>query len=128
MTYADYAYYSGTYQGTAISEDAFAALARRASLLIDRITFNRLNTGWPVTEAVKMAMCAVAETIKATDEAQAEQTAAYAAGIKSESTDGRSVSYNDADAIRAAYEAQWSGAAEPYLMFTGLMDRRISLC
>lgn len=123
MIYADYAYYSDTYNGKSISEDAFAALARRASLFIDRLTFNRLNTGWPVTDAVKMAACAVAEAMKVTDDAQVMQVAVYAAGIKSENTDGRSVSYNDADTIRAAYEAQWAGTAEPYLLYTGLMDR-----
>lgn len=123
MIYADYAYYSDTYNGKSISDDAFAALARRASLFIDRLTFNRLNIGWPVTDAVKMAACAVAEAMKATDDAQIGQVAVYAAGIKSENTDGRSVSYNDADTIRAAYEAQWAGAAEPYLLYTGLMDR-----
>lgn len=123
MIYADYAYYSGPYQGTAISEDAFAALARRASLFIDQLTYNRLNLGSLVTDAVRMATCAVAEAMQASDNAQIGQTAAYAAGIKSESTDGRSVTYQDANAIRAACETQWAAAAKPYLIYTGLMDR-----
>jgi hypothetical protein len=126
MIYADYPYYSGTYQGKSISEDAFAALARRASLFIDQLTFNRLNAGWPVTDPVRMAACAVAEAMQATADTQVSAT--YAAGIKSESTDGRSVSYQDADTIRAVYEAQWAGAAEPYLLYTGLMDRGLAPC
>lgn len=126
MIYADYPYYSGTYQGRSISEDAFAALARRASLFIDLITYNRLNTGWPVTDAVKMATCSVADAMQAA--ADSETTANYAAAVKSESTDGRSVSYQDASNIRAELEAQQLRAAEPYLIYTGLMDRGICPC
>lgn len=121
MNYADYAYYTGTYAGTAISQDAFAASARRASAFIDRITYNRLNTGCPVTDAVKMATCAVADAMKASDEA--EQAANHSVAVKSESVDGDSNTYQSPEDIRNALEAQWAEAAEQYLLFTGLMDR-----
>lgn len=123
MPYADYAYYSGTYHGTVISLDAFAALARRASSFIDRITYNRLNTGWAVTDAVKMATCAVAEAMKASE--AIELTATYATAVKSENTDGRSVTYQDTGNIREVIKTQWAEEAEQYLLFTGLMDRSV---
>lgn len=125
MAYADYSYYAGTYKGTEISEDAFTALARRASIFIDRLTYNRLHTGWTVTDAVKNATCAVAEAIQASDKAQALQTADYAAAVKSENTDGRSVTYQNTGDIREAVESLWTEAAEQYLLFTGLTDRSV---
>ena len=121
MIYTDYAYYTGTYAGTAISSDAFAAFARRASAFIDGLTYNRLNTGYTVTDAVKMATCAVADAMKASTET--EQAAAYAAAVKSESVDGDNVAYQSPADIREALEIQWAEAAEQYLLFTGLIDR-----
>ena len=121
MIYADYAYYTGTYKGTAISEDAFAAFARRASAFIDRLTYNRLNTGYAVTDAVKMATCAVADAMKASSEV--EQAAVHTAAVKSESVDGDNTTYQSQADIRDALEIQWAEAAEQYLLFTGLMDR-----
>lgn len=123
MPYADYTYYSGTYRGTAISSDAFAALARQASLFIDQITYNRLNTGWPVTDAVKNATCAVAEAIREYEAAQ--QQAMSAAALKSESVGGWSGTYQDADIVRVAIESAMTEAARPYLIYTGLMDRSV---
>jgi hypothetical protein len=121
MIYADYAYYTGIYAGTAISSDAFAASVRRASAFIDRITYNRLNTGCPVTDAVKMATCAVADAMEAS--AETERAAIHSAAIKSESVDGDSTTYQSPGDIREALETQWAETAEQYLLFTGLMDR-----
>lgn len=126
MTYADYDYYIGSYQGTAISRDAFAALARRASLFIDRVTFGRIKPcNGIVRDEVSAATCAVAEAMQASDQAQTLQAADYAAAVKSENTDGRSVTYQNADTIRKAVKSQWAEAAEQYLLLTGLMDRGI---
>lgn len=124
MIYADYAYYTGIYAGTAISSDAFATYARRASAFIDRLTYNRLNTGYPVTDAVKMATCAVADAMKAS--AEAEQAATHSVTVKSESVDGDSSTYQSPEDIREALETQWAEAAEQYLLFTGLMDRGLN--
>lgn len=125
MAYADYAFYFGQYGGTSISEDAFTALARRASLFIDRLTYSRLHAGWTVTDAVRNSVCAVAEAMQASDKAQTLQTADYAAAVKSENTDGRSVTYQNVSDIREAVESGWAEAAEQYLLFTGLMDRSV---
>jgi hypothetical protein len=124
--YADFAFYRDTYKGAAVDEDAFVALERQASLFIDRITLNRLNTGWRVTDAVKMAVCAVVDVLKEHEDAR--QEALTAAGVKSENTDGYSISYQNADDIRAAVESAMLEAAQPYLIYTGLMDRSIGGC
>lgn len=121
MIYADYAYYTNTYKGTSTSQDAFAALSRRASAFIDRLTYNRLNNGYAVTDAVKMATCAVAEAMQ--ESTETKKTAIPAASVKSESVDGDSVTYQDPGDIREALETLWTEAAEQYLLFTGLMDR-----
>lgn len=126
MIYADYAYYTNTYKGTSISQDAFAALSRRASAFIDRLTYNRLNNGYAVTDAVKMAVCAVVDVLKEYEDAR--QEALTAAGVKSENTDGYSISYQNADDIRATVESAMLEAAQPYLIYTGLMDRSIGGC
>lgn len=123
MIYADYAYYTNSYNGTVIPKDAFAALARRASLFIDRITYNRLN-GWIVTDAVKNATCAVAEVLQRYESAESQAVAA--ATLKSESVGGWSGTYQESDAINASIESAMENAAKPYLLYTGLMDRGIS--
>ena len=121
--YADFAFYRDAYKGTAVNEDAFAALERQASLFIDRITFNRLHQGRSVTDTVKTAACAVVDALK--EHEAARQETATAAGIKSENTDGYSVTYQSSEDIRTAIESAMFEAARPYLIYTGLMDRSI---
>lgn len=125
MAYADFEYYRDIYHGSAIDEDAFPALAREASLFIDQLTYNRMNQGWQVTDAVKMAVCAVAERIQI-----AKQSGAMSvnSSIKSENNDGYSVSYNDLSLIHNQLYSDYEAAAYPYLIFTGLMDRSIGRC
>lgn len=119
MAYADYAYYTGTYGGSVIDEGDFTALIRKASAFLDRITYRRIPVGQPPPDAVSMAACAVAERIKANE--QMAETLAYTTGVKSESTDGRSVTYADADAARSAIYADYADAAGLYLAGTGLL-------
>lgn len=126
MIYADFEYYRNVYLGSAIDKDAFPALARQASLFIDQLTFNRLNQGWQVTDAVKMAACAVADSAKEYEIAR--QAAAATAGIKNENVDGYSVSYQDTATIKASLDQAMSDAAYFYLIYTGLMDRSLGRC
>jgi hypothetical protein len=124
MIYADYTYYSGPFGGSAISGAYFPALARRASAFIDRMTYGSLQTGVPVTDAVRMATCAVAEAIQQY-EASAEQVVS-AASLKSESAGGWSETYQDAGDAQTAIDCALRAAGEPYLLYTGLMDRGLS--
>lgn len=121
MIYAGFEYYRDVYHGSAIDEDAFPALAREASLFIDQLTYNRLNQGWKVTDAVKMATCAVAEGIQ--EYKDARKAAKTATGVKSETVGSWSVAYQDPGIIREALDSALSDAAAPYLIYTGLMDR-----
>jgi len=120
--YADYAFYTSSYGSSYIASEAeFSPLERRAEQHIDLITFGRLHSGWPVTDAVKMAVCAAAEAFKKYSDTEAAETAA--AGLKSENNDGYSVSYQDPADIKAAVSDALTDAAQPYLIYTGLMDR-----
>lgn len=115
MLYADYAYYTGTFYGTAISEADFPALAREASTFIDRLTFGRL-VGVVTPDAASMATCAVAERIQV---AQKSGALDVGAGVKSENTDGYSATYNLPSDIRNELYADYADAAGPYLYGTG---------
>lgn len=121
MVYADYVFYRDTYHGSAVDEDAFPVLSREASLFIDQLTYNRLNQGWQVTDAVMMATCAVADVIQ--EHKDALKAAKTAAGVKSESVGSWSVAYQDPGIIREALNSAMSDTAANYLIFTGLMDR-----
>ena len=113
--YADYAFYTGVYQGKDIPETGWRRLSARADAFVDGLTYGRLHHGWTVTEAVKMACCAVAEALHAQQAAQAQGAKAAAAGIKSENSDGYSVGYGAHTGMQAAMQAQMLEAAEGIL-------------
>lgn len=100
MQYCDYEFYTGTFGGTAITEDAFPRLERAARATVDRITFGRLKkAGFAsvenVPEEVKLAICAAAEYSLRT-EANGGRT------IASETTSKHSVTYGDTDSSAEA--------------------------
>jgi len=66
VSYADYAYYTGTYKGGSIASSEFDRLIERAGAYLDRITGGRVPD--PTPDSVKMAACAVAETWRINDE------------------------------------------------------------
>ena len=106
--YADYTYYLNTYKGTMSAED-FNRLGVHASAVIDDITNGRASTQ-AETEAVKNAMCAVADELL-TQEQGGE--------IVSESNDGISRSY--ASGTSRSRQQRLYGAARVYLANTGLL-------
>lgn len=118
--YADYTYYSTTYLGSAIASADFAALALRASAVIDRLTFDRAAVVVAADEdddqidAIQMATCAVAEVLQS-------QAGAADGTIISESVGRHSVTYAQGS-VKSKERAQ-SDAAALYLFSTGLMYR-----
>jgi hypothetical protein len=122
--YADYAYYTGTFLGAAITESAFPALALRASAVIDQITFGRAAVDYAATtnvNAIKNATCAVAEELERQD-AQGNVD-----GIASESQGQYSVSYlANSNRSKSNLEKQQTVAAlwlaNTALMFAGFAD------
>lgn len=114
MIYADFEYYRDVFHGTKIKEQAeFEGLAVKATADLDRLTFGRIDPEEPISEAVKNAMCAVAETRKA--------HASGEAGIASATIGRKSVTYANAD--KQTLERDSTKAAYPFLINTGLLYR-----
>lgn len=87
--YADFEYYCVSFGGTAIREKDYFKFAVQADAFIDRLTFGRLQQGWEVDSAVKMAACALAEELFEQKELKSE----IKKGVQSENTDGYAVTY-----------------------------------
>lgn len=72
---ADYAFYTDVYFGSAIPEKAFAGMASRAKEALDR--FQRIyRVQVPGEDSLKMAICAMAESIYAHGKRRGGVTAA----------------------------------------------------
>ena len=119
--YATYSYYTTTYLGTAIASADFAALALRASAVIDQVTYDRaaaiIAAGTPTTSvtAIEMATCAMAEQL------QVIEASGISGGIKSESIGNNSVTYMDGTFATLSTTAKLKQVAKLYLGSTGLM-------
>lgn len=131
MPYADFAYYSGTYYGTAVSQEKYPYYARQASMLINSLTFGRTAAvaASLLPDAVKDATCRAAELYAEYEARKSNAAAATRNGlVKSETNDGYSVSYADYDASAEKAEAEDAIGRELaiYLASTGLMYRGFS--
>ena len=142
MAYADYAYYTNTYLGTAIAEDEFPRLSLRASTFLDYYTQGRASKN-STLDALKMACCAIAEQYQAIETAQALAqkslfTALNSAGsgeLQSQTVGGWSKTYRSggesaAQAISASQTSKeaLSAVAQQYLATTGLLYRGRGCC
>lgn len=62
MIYADYEFYATVYRGTALDEEQFCGLARKASAYVNYITMSRARSAaGDKLEAVQNCVCALAE-------------------------------------------------------------------
>ena len=111
MAYADYAFYSGTWHGT-MPEADFDKWADRASLEIDRVTFDRAADA-PDNMSKRLQLCCCA---------LADQLEAWAAlDAKTQAGDGGTPA-----AMRADRQSVLSGICSDYLtypenlMYTGV--------
>lgn len=121
--YADYEYYTGTYGGTALTEEDFQPCAVRASLYLDELTLGRA-AGAADLDEVKMACCAVAEQIPGLQ--QAEASAASSGGaVASQKVGSFSVTYQSGASALAAIRATMADVARMYLGRTGLLYRGV---
>lgn len=141
MIYADYAYYTGTWHGTAIRETDFPRLALLASNFLDYYTQGRAAKS-PDLEALKMACCALAEQYQAieTAKALAQKSLAYSmeskgAEVSSETVGSWTKSFRSggdstasAKASMDAYKAELADIALQYLAGTGLVYRGGRCC
>lgn len=113
--YVDFKYYQNEYGGNKIPQDSFQRLERQSEAVLHLITFDRVKRFPEITDAIRDAICAMAET------AWLEEK--KTPGVKSETIDGYSVSYADSGnttgangMTNAMYES-----AFPYLANTGLL-------
>ena len=115
-SHVDYAYYQTTYLGSLIASADFAALALRASAVLDQLTFERaaLETDPTAVDSIKMACCAVAEELQA-------QAGSSGGGIQSESIGANSVTYKDGAPAMLTDKEKLSRVAAVYLGNSGLL-------
>ena len=111
MDYATYDDYVGIYRGTVLEPTDWPLVCREASALVDQLTYGRLQRVAPVTDPVKMAVCAAVESLFQSD----KEVQAVSPGIKSESVGSHSVTYEDAATITARRRAQAIDAINLYL-------------
>lgn len=113
--YADETYYTSTYLGTSIASADYPRLSARASQWIDRLTHGRAASDTTNTDAIKMAMCAVA------DELQDIEDSGGVDGIQSESIGSSSWTYAANSAKNKPTPQRLLEAAELYLYNTTLL-------
>lgn len=114
--YADYPYYTNSWAGTLIPAQEFNQYCAKAERLVNFVTQHRIIE---VTDEVKNAICAAAE---ASYEIRSS-VANVPQGVKSESTDGYSVTYKDynADELKLKEQNAMLAAIRQELSGTGLL-------
>ena len=119
--YADYEYYVASFAGTVLSAEEFPFLAAKAERYLDYVTRRRITE---VTNEVKNAVCAAAEALHEVNRQYADKPS----GIKSENTDGYSVTYTESDAreIRRQQEEAMQEAITQELSGTNLLYQGVS--
>lgn len=127
MGYADYTYYTDAYHGTAIGAEAFLRLAETASAYLDAATLGRAKgAAGDDTEAVKKAMCALAEVFQ-DEERMNARTYSADRPVSSETVGGWSRSYGSQSLTGAEtglIESRKRDALWMYLANTGLLRAR----
>ena len=118
MVNPDYNFYLTKWAGSVIPAPDFAALITRAARLVDYVTDKQVTGD---DDDAKRAACAAAEELYLLR----KQLPSHDPNIKSESVDGVSVSYTDADPvkIRKSEEQVMYRAIQRELSGTGLLYR-----
>lgn len=127
MAYADYTYYTDAYHGSAIGAEPFPRLAETASAYLDAATMGRAKSALgDQAEAVKKAMCALAEIFQDEERMNAR---AYSADrlVSSETVGGWSRSYGSQPlngTETGLLESRKRNTLWMYLANTGLLRAR----
>lgn len=111
--YADFTFYVCKYGGRGINEGEWPRLSREADAYLDRITFQRLKNGWPVTDEVRRAACALAEAFR--ERGIQDKKRLERLGITREDNDGYGVSYVGNQEIDGYWEKKLAYTAGLYL-------------
>lgn len=125
MIYADFEYYINMYGGTALNNEAFSNLAKRASAYVDYITMGKA-ANMPDNENIKMAVCALSEIYQVIE--NAHSSVMDGKEISSQSVGSWSATYRSGADISEEYEKKLRLVANKYLMSTGLLYRGGGCC
>lgn len=119
--YASYEYYITVWAGIEIPAQDFTRLANKVGRQIDYLTTNRVNLLPTVPAEVKNAVCAAVEELYQLQQSVKNNPA----GIKSESNDGVSVTYQDSSINNIIKQEQiiMNRAIRQDLADTGLLYR-----
>lgn len=125
VEYADREFYENSFHGEIIPENAFPGVILKASIFVKFLTFSRVDEMSEIPEEVKLATCAVAETMY--QDMQAKDAAGRE--IASENNDGYSISYvtSQSDNV-GTIEHRCKKVAYQYLVHTGLLFRGSDQC
>lgn len=125
--YVNYDFYSQTF-GTTIPEADFTKAEAKAEAAISYLTYVNGDVFAKEDNRVKLAVCAAAEAIYF-NEQQTSAAGGSAAGKKSESNDGYSVTYvteaQDGQTAEEALRKKVAEAVRAYLLPTGWLSRRV---
>ena len=115
MAYADYIYYATVYMGGSLTEDIFPALAVKASAYIDYVTMGRAKNAFgDAADAVKNAVCALAEIIQDSNKLNAVSTDTERA-VSSETVGAWTRSFDSKNVRQSGHE--FADAATLYIPF-----------
>ena len=124
--YVTYGYYADEYGGKFIEEKRFSVMERRAKAYIRQLTYVRGDIFALENDTVKDAVCAAAEVYY-----QYETNRKTAGTIKSENTDGYSVTYvteqTDGKTAEELLKKKAYDAVYPYLLTTGWLSRKVGI-
>lgn len=127
-TYSDYAFYVETYGGIELSEDSYRKAARNATQYIKYVTLGRSERC--TCEELKYAMCAVVEAYVSVYGLAGRDSSI--GQIKSENTDGYSVSYvtqaKDGESLEDLFRRKAYPLVKQWLGDTGLLNRKVGCC
>lgn len=125
--YVNYDFYSQTF-GTTIPEADFTKAEAKAEAAISYLTYVNGDVFAKEDNRVKLAVCAAAEAIYF-NEQQTSAAGGSAAGKKSESNDGYSVTYvteaQDGQTAEEVLRKKVAEAVRIYLLPTGWLSRRV---
>lgn len=126
--YVDYAYYVSQYNGS-LSEEEFIKAERWSEAYIRELTYIRGDIFASDLDMIRDAVCAGAEVYASYRRKQESNNGMQ---IKSESTDGYSVTYvneqTDGQTLEELMQKKAYEAVKMYLLPTGWLSRKVRCC
>ncbi len=130
----DFAYYTEVFEGTAIPEQYFKRLSKKAERFVNYATCNQADTtSGTVLETVKECICEIAEQYQIMEKLEKQALGEGEKVISSESVGSWSVSYDtptktDVNTLEYTTEKnkRLYSIVKEHLAFTGLLYRGVS--